>query len=221
MEPARCPVIRAALGLLLAWLAAGAAAHTVALAGVLGDKAALVVDGTAPRVLAVGQTHRGMTLRAIGRQSAEIEIDGVRQTLHLGTAALQLGATDAAPREDERIVLHAVTHGHFATQGQINGAAVRFMVDTGASYVALGAPDAQRLGLSLHTATPVVLGTANGATQAWRVKLNAVRIAGVTVHEVDAVVLPNPMPYVLLGNSYLTRFQMSRTNDQLVLQRRY
>ncbi len=221
MKPARRAIVHPLLGLLLAGCAMAAAARTVALAGVLGDKAVLVIDGGAPKTLAVGQTHQGVTLRAVDRHSADIEVGGTRQTLRLGAAALQL-ADGNGPREGgERIVLHAVSNGHFATQGQINGATVRFMVDTGASYVAIGAPDAQRLGLALDTATPLVLGTANGATQAWRVKLNSVRIADVTVYEVDAVVLPAPMPYVLLGNSYLTRFQMNRTNDQLVLQRRY
>ena len=118
-------------------------------------------------------------------------------------------------------MLQAVSNGHFLTQGQINGGSVRFMVDTGASFVAIGVADAQRLGVNLRTAQPAVMGTANGATQAWRVKLNSVRVGDVTVHEVDAVVMPAPMPYALLGNSFLTRFQMTRTNDQLVLQRRY
>lgn len=222
-RPRRLAAARIALGLALALAGVGASAHSVALAGVLGDKAVLVIDGSAPKTLAVGQTHRGVTLRAVGGHSAEVEVGGTRQTLRLGAAALQLGDAGgaAAPRADERIVLHAVSNGHFATQGQINGNTTRFLVDTGASYVSIGAPDAQRLGIALESATPLVLGTANGATQAWRVKLNSVRIADVTVYEVDAVVLPTPMPYVLLGNSYLTRFQMSRTNDQLVLQRRY
>jgi aspartyl protease family protein len=224
MMACRCrflPGIASAVALALAMLGGPARAHVVALAGVLGDKAVLVIDGAAPKTLAVGQSHRGVTLRAVGGQSAEVEVGGTRQTLRLGAAALQLEPSAGARREDERIVLHAVSNGHFATQGQINGGTVRFMVDTGATYVAIGAPDAQRLGISLDGATPLVLGTANGVTQAWRVKLNSVRIADVTVYEVDAVVTPTPMPYVLLGNSYLARFQMSRTNDQLVLQRRY
>jgi aspartyl protease family protein len=48
-----------------------------------------------------------------------------------------------------------------------------------------------------------------------------VRLGSVDVYNVEALVTPAPMPYVLLGNSYLTRFQMTRTNDQMVLERRY
>jgi aspartyl protease family protein len=58
-------------------------------------------------------------------------------------------------------------------------------------------------------------------TAAWKVKLHSVRIGDVEVYEVDAVVTPQPMPQILLGNSYLNRFQMKRDNEQMVLERRY
>jgi aspartyl protease family protein len=71
------------------------------------------------------------------------------------------------------------------------------------------------------TVSPCGFGTANGLAQGWRVKLASVRIGDVEVYEVDAVVTPQGMPFVLLGNSYLNRFQMRRDNDQMVLERRY
>jgi aspartyl protease family protein len=212
---------RAALLLLAAGLLAGMAqAQSVVLSGILGGKALLVVDGGPPRSVAVGQSHQGVKVLSVETSQAEVEVNGTRQTLRLGQGPVS--AEEASPETDsQRIVLQAVSNGHFLTQGQINGGSVRFMVDTGASFVAIGVADAQRLGVNLRTAQPAVMGTANGATQAWRVKLNSVRVGDVTVHEVDAVVMPAPMPYALLGNSFLTRFQMTRTNDQLVLQRRY
>lgn len=212
---------RAALLLTAACALAGMAqAQSVVLSGVLGSKALLVVDGGPPRSVAVGQSHQGVTVIAVEPSRAEVEIKGVRQTLRMGEGPM--GSEDAPAGGDSgRIVLQAVSNGHFLTQGQINGNSVRFMVDTGASFIAIGIADAQRMGINLKTAQPAVMGTANGATQAWRVKLNSVRVGNVTVHEVDAVVMPAPMPYALLGNSFLTRFQMTRTNDQLVLERRY
>lgn len=212
---------RAALLLLATGLLAGATqAQTVVLSGILGGKALLVVDGGPPRSVAAGQSHQGVKVLSVETSQAEVEVNGTRQTLRLGQGPVSAEA--ASPEADsQRIVLQAVSNGHFLTQGQINGGSVRFMVDTGASFVAIGVADAERLGINLRTAQPAVMGTANGATQAWRVKLNSVRVGDVTVHEVDAVVMPAPMPYALLGNSFLTRFQMTRTNDQLVLQRRY
>jgi aspartyl protease family protein len=57
--------------------------------------------------------------------------------------------------------------------------------------------------------------------QAWRTRLASVRVGDVEVFDVEAVVLQQPMPYVLLGNSFLNRFQMRRDNVQLTLERRY
>jgi aspartyl protease family protein len=87
--------------------------------------------------------------------------------------------------------------------------------------VALGSSEAQRMGIDYRRGQPVQLSTANGIARGWRLKLAAVRIGDVEVFEVDAVVSEAPMPYVLLGNSFLTRFQMKRENDELVLERRY
>ena len=111
--------------------------------------------------------------------------------------------------------------GHFFTQGQINGRAVNLVVDTGATSVSIGVEDAQRLGLNYKAGQPVRMSTANGITNGWHIKLNSMRVGDVNVYDVDAVVTSGSMPFVLLGNSFLTRFQMSRTNDQMVLLKRY
>ncbi|MEN9538708.1 MAG: hypothetical protein RLZZ126_943, partial [Pseudomonadota bacterium] len=60
-----------------------------------------------------------------------------------------------------------------------------------------------------------------GPARGWRVKLSSVKVGDVEVYEVDGIVTETPMPHVLLGNSFLTRFQMNRTNDQLMLLKRY
>jgi aspartyl protease family protein len=212
--------VRATLLAACLLLAGPAQAQSVALSGLLGGKALLVVDGAPPKSVGAGETHRGVTVISTQASQAVVEIGGKRQTLLLGGAPVRLEGQDRG-EGDNRIVLQAGGNGHFMTLGQINGNSARFMVDTGASFVALGADDARRMGINLATAQPAVMGTANGAVQAWRVKLSSVRVGNVNVHEVDAVVMPAAMPYVLLGNSFLTRFQMTRTNDQLVLERRY
>jgi aspartyl protease family protein len=63
--------------------------------------------------------------------------------------------------------------------------------------------------------------TANGVANGWLVKLDSVRLGSVEVFNVEAVVTPTAMPYVLLGNSFLNHFQMTRTNDEMVLEKRY
>jgi aspartyl protease family protein len=201
--------------------AAGAAlAQSVALSGILGAKALLVVDGGPPKSLAVGETHGSVTLVSVQANQAVVEIAGKRQTLQLGEAPVKLGGQGNAGG-DSRIVLHAVSDGHFMAQGQINGRSVSLMVDTGASAVGISESDAMRIGLNYRSGQRIRMNTANGTTLGWLVTLGSVRLGSVDVYNVEAVVTPTPMPYVLLGNSYLNRFQMTRTNEQMVLEKRY
>jgi aspartyl protease family protein len=117
--------------------------------------------------------------------------------------------------------MHAESGGHFFSGGAINGQAVRFIVDTGATSVSLGVPEAERIGLKYRNGELARSSTANGTVTIWKVKLDSVRVGDVEIHDVDASVIPAAMPFVLLGNSFLSRFQMKRDNDLMVLERRY
>ena len=204
----------------LAFVAGAAAAQSVTLQGMMGNKALLIVNGSAPRSVGPGESHLGVKVLSTLGDQAVIEIDGKKHTLRVGDAPASVGGGTASPRGN-KIVLQAGTGGHFLAQGAINGRAVQFMVDTGATGVGLSIADADRIGLNYKAGTPIRISTANGVTQGWLVSLSSVRIGDVEVHNVDAAVSPGAMPYVLLGNSFLTRFQMKRENDQLVLERRY
>ena len=208
---------------LLAWLPAGAQAESVALAGMMGAKALLVVNGTPPKTLAPGETHQGVKLISTSDDQAVVEQAGQRQTLRVGEAPVSLGVGGAAGAAGKgtRIVLNEGSGGHFMTAGQINGRAVQFMVDTGATTVAMSTLDAERTGIAYKNGQPVMMSTANGVTQGFRIKLSSVRVGEVEIYDVDAVVVPQPMPFVLLGNSFLTRFQMKRENSLMTLDKRY
>jgi len=85
----------------------------------------------------------------------------------------------------------------------------------------MGQAEARRLGIKFEQGEPYYSSTANGNVEGRRVSLTTVRIQDVEVHNVEAAVLPMSMPYILLGNTFLTRFQMKRDNDTLTLTRRY
>ncbi len=220
------PLRRSALAAGLAVLAGAARGQTakatpaasVALAGRMGDRALLVIDGK-PHTLALGAAAAGVKLNRWSGDVAELEFNGQRLQLRVGGSPAQLGAEPprAAARE---IVLSAGPGGHFTTLGAVNGKPVRFMVDTGATLVALGRDEAQRLGVDLTDARAGVSQTANGPVPVQIVMLNRVRVGEVEITQVGAAVLPQPMPFLLLGNSFLSRFQMQRHNDEMRLQLR-
>ncbi|KEH10194.1 peptidase A2 [Delftia tsuruhatensis] len=200
-----------------------ATAQSVALSGVLGSKALLVIDGGTPRALAAGESLQDVRVLQVSSDTAEVEIKGRRQTLRLGEAPISLGGRGAAagdPALGRRVVLKADNRGHFIERGQINGKTMVYMVDTGASSVAIGRSDAERMGLPFLKGQPVMMRTANGDAQGWRLRLDSVRVGDVEVFGVDAVVAPLPMPYVLLGNSFLAHVQMTRQGSEMVLERR-
>jgi aspartyl protease family protein len=85
----------------------------------------------------------------------------------------------------------------------------------------MSASEAQRLGVEYKSGQPIQMSTANGVVQGWLIKLSSVRVGDVVVHNVDAAVTSGSMNIVLLGNSFLTHFQMTRANEQMVLEKRY
>jgi aspartyl protease family protein len=198
-----------------------AMAQTVGLSGMLGSKALLIVDGGTPKGVAVGETHKGVKVVSTEGNVAVLEIAGKQHSLRVGDAPASVGGGGATGASGNKIVLPVGTGGHFYATGQINGRTVQMLVDTGATGVAISAADADRMGLDYKAGRPMQASTANGVINGWRVKLASVQVGDVIVREVDAAVTSGSMPYVLLGNSFLTRFQMTRTNDQMVLEKRY
>jgi aspartyl protease family protein len=180
----------------------------------MGDRALLVVNGT-PHTLAVGAAGGGVKLLRWLDEDAEVEIASRRVRLRVGGTPAQLGAVAMAPARE--IVMSAGSGGHFMPEGAINGRAARFMVDTGATLVAIGRDEATRLGLDLSNASKGISQTANGPVPVQIVVLDRIRVGGVEINNVGAAIVPQALPFVLLGNSFLSRFQMRRDNDVMQL----
>ncbi len=141
--------IVASLWLLLAGAANAAEVNVI---GLFPNKAVVVIDGGAPRVLTVGQKPvEGVTLISTDRESATLDIDGQKKTLRIGQH--HAGPTPAPPSQSA--TLTADSRGHFVVDGQINGGPVRFLVDTGATTIALSSGDAARLGIDYRKGLPV------------------------------------------------------------------
>jgi aspartyl protease family protein len=195
-------------------------ATSVSVVGLFSGKAIVTINGGAQRMLAVGEkTPEGVKLISADSNQAVVEIDGKRQSLGLGQ-----GVSTGGVRESDgnaSVTLIANGQGHFITMGSINGGAVRFLVDTGATSVAMDSSEAKRLGISYQQGERGFSSTANGVVPVYRVTLNNVKLGDISLHGVAASVLESPMPVVLLGMSFLNRVDMKREGDRMVLTKRY
>jgi len=209
---------RTVLLCLCALFSATLQAADVGLAGVFPGKALLTINGGAPRTVALGVvTEEGVKVLSIDGESATIEINGKKRLLRVG----QNVAVQASGKGPATAVLTADGQGHFLTAGSINGTTVRFLVDTGASMISLGASDARRLGIDARKGERGISNTANGQVVVSRVKLDTVRVGEIVMNNVDALVHPQDMPIVLLGMSFLNRMEMQRDGDTMTLKKRY
>jgi aspartyl protease family protein len=209
--------------LLLALLLLGSPAHAqedeISVVGLSHGKAVVILgNNPRPRVLRDGDSlPNGARLIKATPDSALFEIDGKRRSMTMGN----LVSTATPDSGNGQVVLTADERGHFVTIGNINGATVRFLVDTGATLISMGRSDAHRLGINYLNGERGLSNTANGVAPVYKVKLDTVRIGEITLNNVDALVHDQNMPWVLLGMSFLNRVEMQRDGERLTLTKRY
>ena len=208
---------RSFLVLSLCVCSCSALALDVALVGLLPGKAMVVVDDGKRQTIAVGAaTVEGVKLVSIESGAAVFEIAGKTRRVALGQSVVSTPGTGRPAT-----TLQADASGHFVVSGSINGVPMRFLVDTGATFVSLGAADARRARIDVSKGTPGMSQTANGIVRVWRVKLASVKLGGITLLDVDASVHEQDLPVVLLGMSFLNRMEIRRDGTSMTLTQRY
>jgi aspartyl protease family protein len=201
----------------LCLLPLAALAVDVGLAGVMGGKAMLMIDGGEPQAIRVGESLGGVKLISVQGDRAVVEVGGKARPLRVGQHAIGVPSADGSGR----IVLNADGQGHFYATGTVNGVSVRFLVDTGATMISLGAADARRMGLDPARGVRAMTNTANGQAMVTKVQLDTVRIGDITLNNVDALIHQTDLPMALLGMSFLNRMDMQRDGSTLTLKKRY
>jgi aspartyl protease family protein len=138
------------------------------------------------------------------------------------TASRKAAAVETpAPSATRSLSIPRDSRGHFQTEGRIDGQRIGFMVDTGASVIALNETSAARFGLrpsrSDYNASVT---TANGTIKAARTRLAMVDVGGLVVRDVDAMVLPDEaLSENLLGLSFLSKLRrFEYANGKMVLE---
>lgn len=164
---------------------------------------------------------------ALTQREAIYEFIGVHPSDIAEARANRLGETTAqAPTKTAAIVVNGSAtsiskspDGHFWTEAMVNSGSIRFLVDTGASVLALTPLDAQLAGVNLQSlkyTSPI--NTASGKVMAAPVTLSIVSVGNVSVRNVRAVVISKGLPHSLLGMSYLGELQsVEATRGMLIL----
>jgi aspartyl protease family protein len=198
----------------------GASAAEISVVGVFpGRGAVMVVDGSKPQSIRIGQKVGGVTLVSVDKAGAVVDDGGKKRTLLLGQHLV--GAQAAAGRSPQA-TLSANERGQFMAESLVNGGTVRFLVDTGANVVAIPGSEARRLGIDFAKGMKGIAQTANGPAPTYRIKLDSVKVGEIELLNVDAIVLDGGgLAIPLLGMSFLDRVEMRRDGSTMTLVRRF
>ena len=184
--------------------------------GLFSGKALVSINGGSPESIAAGQTKNGVKLISANSESATFMVEGKRQTLKMGQAASVAG--NAAPTNNNPVSLYADSRGHFSGNLSINGASLKYLLDTGATTVALNSGDAKFAKIDYEKGEKAQASTANGVVEVYVVTINTLKIGSITLNNVEATVHEGGSPsVVLLGMSALNKLDMKRDNSIMTL----
>jgi len=193
--------------------------------GLFNNKALVMINGGGPHSLAAGQTSNGVKLLSANSNAATFMIEGKRQVLKMGQAA-SVGASAASSSSsggvNSPVSLYADESGHFFGNLTINGASLKYVVDTGATTVAMNSGDAKYAKINYTKGQKVNMSTANGIVPAYKVTLNTLKVGTIILNNVDATVIEGGSPpFVLLGMSAQNRLDVKRENSIMTLTKKY
>jgi len=197
-------------------------AKTVAAVALFKDRAMLSVDGKKAKIVRAGTSYQGVKVISSSTSEAVIEIDGTRKTLKLNSTTV-LGTSLGARSNTTvtSVVLYENEVGFFESDGQVNGRSIKFLIDTGANLVVFSSSDAQRLGLDYESGEKGVASTASGVAPMYRINIDSISIGGVELENITAGVIEGSFPQTpLLGMTFLSRLNMNRTGQTMVLEKR-
>ena len=183
--------------------------------GLFRDKASVKINGK-QELLKLGEpSASGVVLIRSNSKRAILEVNGVQKSYGLGS---QVSTKLSKPLKS--IVRIPSIRGMYLTQGFINGRNVSFVVDTGASQVAMSRVTADRLQIRYReTGIPSTVSTAAALKKAWRVKLDSVTVGGITLQQVDGTVIDSAHDQeILLGMSFLGRVKLTQESGMVVLE---
>ncbi len=194
------------------------AVSQVEVQALFGGKAILMIDGQR-RTLSIGDTSpEGVRLIKADSKQAVLEVDGISKTYRPGGT---ISLSYAKPEHHEEKI-YADKSGMYRSVGTINGRTVRFLVDTGATTVAMNKSQARQLGVNYRmTGERVVVSTASENVKGYRVRLKSVSLGKIKQTDVDAMVIDGDHPGpILLGMSFLDKLKVEKAGGVMKIRQR-
>lgn len=204
--------------LFLVFVGSASAGQRIVVQALFPGKTVVLIDGQR-RVISVGDTSpEGFKLIAADTNKATLEIDGKQTTYTLGSS-ISLDFSEAKSIQEK---VFSDERGMFMSVGSINGRTVRFLVDTGATTIAMNTSQAKRLGVRYEkTGVRSTASTASGFVNAYRVRLKSVSLGKIKRQNIEAMVIDGQHPGpILLGMSFLGDLKVDKTGNTLILKTR-
>jgi len=190
----------------------------IVVVGLFSDQAVVEINKKR-RLLKVGETSpEGIKLISANSHRAVLEKNNIKKEYLLGT---EINA-NFSPPSAQTVVSLWPTNGMYLTVGSINDYSVNFIVDTGASAVALNVATAKRLGLDYLNGRKIGVKTASGVVRGYNVILDKVQLGDITLHNIRAMVLDGKEPErALLGMTFLSQLDIHRKDQRMDLMKKY
>lgn len=191
------------------------AAPSMRVLALFPDKAMLEIDGKQRLLVRDKPSPEGVLLISSNGRKAVVRVGDEEFEL---APEMRVGGGYRPPRTRELRIVRDGT-GHFRTHGTINGQPVTFLVDTGATGVALSEVLARRLGIPYEIKGDAMLTqTASGLAQAYSIALDSVTVGEIRQHNVRGIVVRGNSPaQVLLGMSFLNNLEMRNQGNMMIL----
>lgn len=194
------------------------AVESIEVQGLFSGKAVVSIDGQR-RILSKDKpSPEGVKMISADSKSAVLEVDGNQKRYFLGN---KISMAYKKPESVKEQII-ADNYGMFKTHGYINKHPVKFLVDTGATSVAMSASKAKELGIPYRLDGVVTkTSTASGVANAWRINLKTISVGKLKQKNVEALVIDGNHPReILLGMTFLERLKVSKEGVMMILEQK-
>jgi aspartyl protease family protein len=210
------PVVAAVI-LMLCLSTSNASDIDIKVVGLFTNKVLLEIEGE-QKLLSKGETFNGVTLISASARGAVVSIHGEEKKLGLNQS---IGSSYKKP-DRAKSTIYPDEQGMYYVNGKINGRGLRFLIDTGATYVTMSGQQAAMIGIDYRQGVKGFVNTASSIVPVWQIVLDRVSVGDISVPNVAATVIEGSRPHnALLGNSFLKFTQLERTGSVMELRKRY